>query len=69
MENGRLDMASVVVLSTFSLILHVAFVYDALVAWGYVGGSTISEATHKLLMDKPGVALLLGYLVCHLVRG
>lgn len=69
MEKNGVDLASVVVLTVFSVILHLAFVYDAFVIWGYIPGGTISQATHALLSDRPGIALLLGYLVCHLVRG
>jgi hypothetical protein len=69
LEPEKVELTSVIVVVTFSILLHGSFIYDALVWWGYIGGPTISESTHRMLIDKPGVALLLGYLVCHLVKG
>lgn len=69
MNGGGSGVAAVVVITVFGLVLHGAWVFDVLVAWGFIQGGTISEAVHGMLVNRPGVALLLGFLVCHLIRG
>ena len=70
MDNGSkfsLAVAAVVVLFTSCTVF--AYVWDALVKGGALEATTISEAVHDQLERQVSLAFLLGYLVCHLIRG
>lgn len=67
--NPQVNWAALAVVTGMGLLLHFAWAWDALSSWGVIPATTISDAVWELLRERPGVALLLGYLVCHLVRG
>lgn len=69
METTKTDLAATAVLLIFAADVMFAYAWDAAVRIGWLKAVTISEAIHGQLEGQVSAAFLLGYLVCHLLRG
>lgn len=65
----KTELAGKVIVVTFAALLHLAWAWDLAVYLGIISQPMITTKVREMLADKPGVCLLLGYLICHLVRG
>lgn len=65
----KTDYAAIAVLLMFFLPLHFAFVWDALVSLGILHARTITAAAGDLVRGQMEIAFLIGFLVCHLLKG
>lgn len=69
MERNPTDLAAAAVLLIFSADVCFAYLWDAAVKIGWLQATTLSEAIHSQVEGQVSLAFLLGYLVCHLLRG